>query len=347
MALLRGGKLAATAAFRAHEELQSGELVKASNTLSSIKVDGYALAKEAEEIMTRMEAVENHYRRKEEAIAGNIGQLRDTEQRMEETKRSTEAELSRRRSDLRTHRSSLQEAENRLSRAKREQKEAEDKKEKMIGVTVGVGIAGVAFSIVTFGIGSPIAVAATGACAVGAVSFADDQKKAEINIQHYRQVIRETERDIQRCTERIPQIQSEISSLTQQISALKQEASRYHDERGEMKRLIAFVKEAQVYWNDFAAATQHSARRAEMVESLTKNAQEKRFFSFFTRNSGGKRQAMSLLEAWEEVQSMVKSGSEYHFQIDFECSRCGGTFRHLPYAHNMNLVCNSCNARLY
>ena len=343
MALLQGGKLAVTAAFRAHGELQSGKLVKASNTLSGVKVDGYAVAREAQELMKRVQAVEVHYRGKEEAVARKIGQLHDEEQRMRETKRSIEAELSRRKSDLQTHRSSLREAEDDLATTMRKKEKAKDNKKKMIVTSVGVGIAGLLFTAATGGAGAPIAAAAFGACAGATVSLADDQRRAEKKIRQCREVISEAERDIRRCNERISQIERETPALTRQIEELEQEAGRYHEERGEMKGLIAFVQEAQTYWEDFAAATQHGAIRAGLVENLARKAQKRRFFSFFTRRTG-RREAMSFLEAWEEVQSIAKSGSEHLFQIDFECSQCERKFRHLPYAHDMQLVCSSCNA---
>lgn len=346
MSTIRGGTLAATAAFRAHHELQSGQLVKASNTLSSVKVDGYALAKEAQELMKRTEVVEIHYIKKEEAIARKVGQLQDEQQRKREEKWKIEAELSRKRTELRTSRSSLQTAENNLSTAKREENEAKSNKRKAIGAAVGVGVVGTLFSVVTSGIGIPFAAAAVAGCAVAASSYADNQKRAEEDIRRNRQGIQEAQREIRRCNERISQIEHETPALTRQIEELEQEAGRYHEERGEMKRLIAFLKEAQAYWEDFAAATQHGARRAELVETVAKKVQKKSFFSFFRKQPGGKRQAMSLLEAWEEVQSIAKSGSGYIFQIDFECSRCGCTFRHLPYSHNMKLICNSCNTWL-
>lgn len=344
--MLQRGNRAASAARTAHRELQSDQLEKAGNNLSIVKVDGYAAAREAEKLTVRIEAVESYLKRKEEVTARKIGQLHDKQQRKKEEKWRIEAELSRKETELRISRSSLQTAENNLSTAKRDEKEAKGNKRKAIGAAVGVGVVGTLFSVVTLGIGTPFAAAAVAGCAIVASSYADDQKRAEEDIQRNRRAILEAQRAIQRCNERISQIQRETPALTRQIEELEQEAGRYHEERGEMKRLIVFVKEAQTYWNNFAAAAQHGVRRAELVENLTKNAQKKRFFSFFRKQSGGKRQAMSLLEAWEEVQSIGRSGSEHLFQIDFECSHCGGTFRHLPYAYNMKVICSSCNIQL-
>ena len=342
MALIRKGKQAIMSAFRAHQEIRSGQLAKASTTLSHVKMDGTKLAKEAEELMTRIKAVEVHYIKKEEAISRKIGQLQDEEQRLREEKRKINNELSQKRLELNQQRRSLQEAEEELSRSKREEEEARNKKEGMIAATVVAGVGGVIFSIATLGLGTPVAVAAVAGCTIAAVNYAEQQEKAERNIRRSREVIGATEREIKRCTERISQIERDTNYLTQQIEEQEQEASYYHEERGEMKNLIVFVKEAQVYWNEFADAMKHGASRAELLENLTKKAQEKRFFGFFARRAG-KRQAMSFLEAWEDIQSKVKSGSEHLFQVDFECSRCGCSFRSLPYARNMNLVCSSCH----
>ncbi len=154
-------------------------------------------------------------------------------------------------------------------------------------------------------------------------------------MQEARQVISETVGEIKRCNDCIAQIESDSSELTRQIEELKLEASRYHEERGEIRHLIVFVNNAQNHWREFAEAT-------KLVEKLTNQAQKKCYLGFFTRGAG-KHHAMSFLEAWEEVQKLAEGGSEYIFQMDFECSHCGSHFRSLPYARNMDLVCSSCH----
>ena len=342
MALLRRGKWAVASAFRAHDELQSGRLAKASKSLSSVRKDGTKLAKEAEELTTRIQAVETHYITKERTISRKVGELQAEEQRLRQRKGIIKRQLEQKRSELSSQRSTLESAERDLATAKREQEEAKKNKEGMIAASVVTGVAGLLFSVATFGIGTPVAVAATAACAYVASDFADKQARAERDIQQSRQAICDTECAIESGKGQISQIKSEIHSLTQQIEEEEQEAARYHEERGEIRRLIAFVKEAQVYWNEFADATKHGTKRAELVEQLTKKAQEKRFFGFFARRAG-KRQAMSFLEAWEDVQRMAEGGSEHLFQMDFECSYCGCTFQSMPYAHSGNLVCGSCH----
>lgn len=342
MALIRRGKQAVKSAFRAHSELQTGQLAKASNTLSDVKIDGIRLAKEAVQLMNRIEATENHIRRKEQALCREIGRLGAEEQTLKDRKRSIEKELERKRSELRDQRQSLEEAEDKLSSAMVERQKAKKNKNKAIAASVGLGIGGVIFSVATLGLGTPIAVAGVVVGAVVADSYADEQKSAEREIEQHRQVIHETESNIESCTKQISQITSSIYSLAQQIEEQQQKAKRYHAERGEMKELIAFVKEAQSYWDEFANATKHGAGRAELIQKLTKKAQEKRWFGFFARRTG-KRQAMNFLEAWEDVKTKLESGSEHLFEIDFECSYCSRTFRSLPYVHNSKLICSACH----
>ena len=342
MALVRRGEQAVGSALRAHTEIQKGELAKASNTLLDVKMDGIKLAKEAEELMNRIQAVENHYIQREQALARKVGQLLEEKQRLSKQKMEIEAELSHKRSELRRQRQSLDNAEENLSSAKKKQEEAEGNKNAMIVASVATGVGGLVFSIATLGLGTPIAAAAVVGCAISASNYADQQKQAEREIQHFSHVIRVTEHEIESCSKRISQITSTTDSLTQQIKEQQQKATCYHEEQGEMRKLIVFVKEAQVYWNEFADATKHGAGRADLIQKLTKRAQEKRWFGFLARQSG-KRQAMNFLEAWEEVKTKLQSGSEHLFEIDFECSYCSCTFRSLPYVHNSKLICSSCH----
>lgn len=342
MALLRRGKWAVTSAFRAHEELQSGQLAKASKSLSGVKRDGTALAKEAEELIVRIQVVETHYMRKEQAISRKVGELQDREQSLREREGEIKIQLEEKISELSGQMSSQERAERELAYAKKERGDAKKKKRKMIAASVATGVAGLAFSVATIGLGTPAAVAATAVCASVASDYAGEQQRAEKDILQSKQAIRETECAIESCKEQISQMKSEIYDIIQQIEEHEQEAKHYHEERGEIRRLIAFVKEAQAYWNEFADATKHGTKRAELVEKLNRKAQEKRFFGFFARRAG-KRQAMSFLEAWEDVQRMVKGGSEHLFQMDFECSYCGCTFQSMPYSHRGNLVCSSCH----
>lgn len=329
-------------AFRAHDELQSGQLAKASKSLSSIKIDGTRLAKEAEELIIRIQAVETHYIRKEQAISRRVGELQAKEQRLSKIKERIMTQLERKSLELRSQRSTLKSAERDLDTAKREEVKAEKKKNEMVAVSVATGAAGLLFSIATLGIGLPVAVVATTACACVALDYADQQERAERAIRVTRQAICETECAIASCKGQISQIRSEIYDLTQQIEEEEQEAIRYHEERGEIRTLIAFVKEALVYWNEFADATNYANTRAELIEQLTKKAQEKRFFGFFNRRAA-KRQAMSFLEAWEDVQKIAKDGSQHLFEMDFECSSCGCTFQSMPYTQNGDLVCSYCH----
>ncbi len=72
-----------------------------------------------------------------------------------------------------------------------------------------------------------------------------------------------------------------MSSRDRLKSYIKLEASRYHEERGEIRDLTVFIKEAQMYWKQFAEATKHGTTRAELVEKLAKQAKKRRFLGFF------------------------------------------------------------------
>lgn len=340
---LRRGRRAVTTAFKAHDELRRGRLEDASKSLSTVRMDGTKLAKEAQDLIMRMEAVEFHYRDKEAAISRRVAQFKEQERRLRERKTSIESELDRKTFELSRQRSSLRETERDLARARREQEEEKKKKERMIAASVVVGVGGLLFSVATVGLGTPFAAAAVAGCALSASDHADKQKAAERNIQKSKGVITQIQSAIKTCNEQIPPIQREIQNLTQRIEEQMQEASRYHDERGDIKRMIAFVKEAQVYWSKFADATKHGTNRTELVQKLTKEVQEKRFFQFFARRQDN-RHVVSFLEAWEDIQEMVKGGSEHLFQMEFQCSHCSQLIscHCLPHAYNRRLVCRSC-----
>ncbi len=119
----------------------------------------------------------------------------------------------------------------------------------------------------------------------------------------------------------------------------KETSSLAHQHYGDIKHLIVSMKEAQVYWSQFTEATKHGAKRTELLEKLVKTAPDKNVFT----GRAGKIFVMSFLKAWEEVEKLAEAGSEHLFQMDFECSRCGHTFKSLPYVHVKDLVCSSCH----
>jgi len=106
--------------------------------------------------------------------------------------------------------------------ARKERDAAKGSKDAMIGSTVGVGVAGIVFSIATLGIGTPVAVAATTACTVSVINYAEEEAEAKRDIERYNRQISDEENDITTIRNRVASISQQNKSLQHTIQELEQ-----------------------------------------------------------------------------------------------------------------------------
>ena len=250
-------------------------------------------------------------------------------------------ELQAKESELYDLRRQLALAESNRDIARKEREAAKDKKDAMIGTAVGVGVAGVIFSVATFGIGTPVAVAATTACTVSAVNYAEKEKDAKRDIERYNRRISDVEDEITTNRNRVASISKQNESLQRTIQEQEQKCNEYQDYKKQTQNAIAFLQESRNFWGKFADGLEQRSNKAEQLHRLLEMAEEKKERSFFKR-SGSQPVVMSFIDAWERLREDVQSGSGFIYSITFTCIQCNQTTTALPFTKNKQFICAHC-----
>ena len=232
-------------------------------------------------------------------------------------------------------------AESNRDTARKERDAAKDKKDAMIGTAVGVGVAGVIFSIATLGIGTPVAVAATTACSVTAANYATKEAEANHEIESYNHKISDIRDEIAAGRSRIGSISKQNESLQRTIQEQEQKCKEYQDYKKQTQNVIAFLQESRNFWGKFADGLEQRSDKTEQLYHLIQMAEEKKERSFFKRR-GSQTKVMSFIDAWERLREDVHSGSGFIFSITFTCIQCKQTTTALPFTKNKQFICAHC-----
>ena len=232
-------------------------------------------------------------------------------------------------------------AESNRETARKERKAAKGSKDAMIGTAVGVGVAGIVFSVATLGIGTPVAVAATAACTVSAVNFAEKEEAANRDINRYNRQISDVEDEITTIRNRISSISKQNESLQRTIQEQEQKCKECQEYKKQTQNAIAFLQESQNFWGKFANALERRSDKAERLHHLLEMAEAKKERNFFKRR-GSQTVVMSFIDAWERLREDVQSGSGFMYSITFTCIQCKQTKTALPFTKNKQLICAHC-----
>ena len=232
-------------------------------------------------------------------------------------------------------------AESNRETARKERDAARGSKDAMIGTAVGVGIAGIAFSVVTLGIGTPVAVAVTTACTVSAVNFAEKEKAANRDIDRYNRQISDVEDEITTIRNRISSISRQNESLQHTIQEQEQKCKEYQEHKQQTQNAIAFLQESRNFWGKFANALELRSDKVEQLLHLLEMAEEKKERNFLKRR-GSQTVVMSFIDALERLREDVQSGSGFICSITFTCIHCGQTKTAVPFVKNKQLICAHC-----
>ena len=232
-------------------------------------------------------------------------------------------------------------AESNRETARKERKAAKGSKDAMIGTAVGVGVAGILLSVATVGIATPVAVAATAACTVSAVNFAEKEAEANRDIDRYNRQISDVEDEITTIRNRISSISQQNESLQCTIQEQEQKCKEYQEYKQQTQNAIAFLQESRNFWGKFANALELHSDKAERLLHLLEMAEEKKERNFFKRR-GSQTVVMSFIDALARLREDVQSGSGFICSITFTCIHCGQTKTALPFVKNKQFMCAHC-----
>ena len=251
-------------------------------------------------------------------------------------------DLQRKEDQLRDLQRQLSVAECSRDTARKERDEAESDKNRMIGTTVGVGVAGLLFSVATLGIGAPIAVAATTACGISASNYADKEDEAKRDIKRYNSQISDVSGGIAASRSRITHFEGQIRDLHRKVQEQEQECRGYEDDKKRIQNAIAFLQESQSFWGEFSVKLEHRSSKTERLYHLLEMAEEKKQRNFF-KHRGSQTMVMSFIDTWERLREDVQSGSGHIFSVPFTCVQCQGQFTGLPFAMGKQFECTNCH----
>ena len=331
--LKESGETSLFHARKASQKLEEGNIGAAKTSLAEAEISAGKHMKEIMYWIERYTVVQKHYQQQERDLTVSISNVLAQQESIERQKSAAETQLDCERVELSRYRSDLSSAEDRLSDAKRRAREANTGK-------VITGIAAGLLTVFTFGVAAPLAAPLAVGTVGGAIAFGQAEKEAENDIRRCRGRIEDTER-------KISQIESSISSLTSTISQLNDESSSYmsqrsrlQEENGKVKEVITFLLDAQMYGNEFFIATEGCIDCTDLTGKVTVKA-EARGYSLFDE-SGTKQMLAAFEEAWKAFEEMNEKGSNYIFEIDFQCTHCSKSYREFPHVSSGQLICSSC-----
>ena len=237
-------------------------------------------------------------------------------------------------SELFNLRGQLALAESNRDTARKERDAAKDNKDAMNRTAAGVGVAGVLFSVATFGIGTPVAVAV-------AANYAKKEAEANHEIERYNCRISDIRDEIAASRSHIASISKQNESLQRTIQEQEQKCKEYEDYKKQTHNAIAFLQESRNFWGKFADGLELRSDKTEQLYRLIQMAEEKKERGFFKRR-GSQTKVMSFVDAWERLREDVQSGSGFIFSITFTCIQCKQTTTALPFTKNKQFICAHC-----
>ena len=331
--LKESGETSLFHARKASQKLEEGNIGAAKTSLAEAEISAGKHMKEIMYWIERHTVIQEHYEQQERELTANINNVLAKQQSVESQKRDAETQLGCERNELSRHRSDLSSAEDCLSDAKRRAREANTGK-------VITGIAAGLLTIFTFGAAAPVAAPLAVGAAGGAIAFGQAEKEAENDIRRCRGRIEDTARKISNIESSISSLSSTISQLSSERSSYMSQRSRLQEEKGKMKDVISFLLDAQKYGIEFFIATEGCIDHTDLTGKVTVKA-EAQGYSLFDE-SGTKRVLATFEEAWKAFEEMNEKGSNYIFEIDFQCTHCSKSYREFPHVSSGQLICSSC-----
>ena len=232
------GELSLAHARKASQQLEEGNFGEAKTAL----------------VKAEVRAVEDYYLEEERNLTAKINNVHSRERSAESQKSAAETRLRCKRDELHRHKHELTSARDRF-------RVADEKRKANNTGTIVTGVAAGLLTVFSFGAAAPITAPFAVGATTGAIAFknaADDAKDD----------MRMSEREISGRKSKISQSESTISSLSNTISQLNAEKchyisehSRLQNEKGQIKKVIVFLKDAQTYGSNYTTTAEASIQR--------------------------------------------------------------------------------------
>lgn len=341
-ALVKKGKNCVAVVKNALDDIANGRGENASKKLSVLKDDGNLLAKEADQLAKRLEAVERFYQDKDAEILREVGNLNRKESDLQNQKSGVESQLAGQRSVLRDNESKMSSAEDSLRDAERKRRNAEEEERNIqIGATVGGAVLG----LFTGGLG--LLIGAGAGAGIGAIVNAcrDEEKDARAAVNRRRSDLDSARSAVSASESRISTIESEIRSLAGRIENLKQQSLQSHKKADQVKAGIILLKKSVEFWFLFKQLSEQGVDRTSLMQKIVSRAVEKENYAAL-QSRGSQRVVGTFLEAWESMETMAAEGGSAHMlEIEYKCARCNGNYTALPHIDGSKFVCMGCHSK--
>jgi len=300
---------------KASVEMEKGNHRAAIAQLAKAEVDAGRHMRDITDLIDCYTVMEELYKQQERELTTNINNVHAREQSVDRDICAAKVQLDSEKSELGRHTRDLSSAEGHLNYLQRKMKEEKRKAKRLKN------------RVKNF---------AKHACGK---ATSVDQAKAKV---------RRCQNGIADTKQRVCQSEGKMLSLSNTISQLHSQKSSYmtqrsclQEERGKMKEVIAFLLDAQSFWERFSAAAKNCIDRTALVGELLENA-EAHSYSLFDSN-GTKKVLATFEEAWYTFEGMNENGRSYIFKIDFQCTRCNSRYKEFPHVNNGQLICSSCH----
>lgn len=346
--LMKSGVASLEHARNAQQKIKDVQIPEAQSAVVKAAVSAGKHKKLISDLKLRCSRVEEYYKEQEDTLTKKINDVHTREKSLE-SERSTvqsqlisvQSELSSMKNQLSEHQSELSSAKSRLDDAKKKMKEAEKNRNAMIAAA---GILG----ILTFGASAAVAPIAFGA-GFGAIAFNDTKKDAEEEIRRCESSIFSAQQSISQYEGKVSTLTNSLSTLTNRLSQINSEKSKYNQQRsqiqqekGRIKKVIAFLCDAQRFGQDFSDTTEQCIDSADdMADFLRMAQQTKKEYQLFN-SQGTELDLKSFEEAWDAFEEMHTKGTNYQFNMDFNCTHCGHSRHEFPHVNVNQLICSSC-----
>ena len=282
---------------------------------------------EIQQLLERYKAVEELYKKQEDNLTAKINvdlsqempHLQSQKTAAEDEKQQLMMELSRLERNLR------------LARERYERTEQLRMGRNAAATAVAVAVIGVCLIPFTAGIG--VVIAASAVAGVGGVVVSRAASRREMD--RIEGEMNETKSRINNCESNIHSLSNKITQLDDEIQQHQLEQIRVHEARGEIKEMIVFLMDAQMFVKRYKKAIENCSTQTELVKKLDDEVEKKEYSLIDCK--GTKIVVSSFNKAWVLFREMRE-----HVQSGIDCPKCSSHCNELPYVRSGQMVCATC-----
>ncbi|KAJ7323401.1 hypothetical protein OS493_031876 [Desmophyllum pertusum] len=277
--------------------VKSGDICRSMVTLKSIKQDGLLLQREASVLLNRLRQAVGEHQQKEEGLTRQMNELYHDQMQHEKRKTELETKKSSLTNEKERSNQSKQEASRRYRQAEKEKRDAEE------NVTNWRNIGGCLFMARSLLCGNLL-------------------KKMEI-----RQMLPTEKWNVMKEISRQQTVilhgptlaflrknmlcfdslaEKNIKDILGKVENLKRRREECHKNLGDVKSMVAFIMQAETFWNEVVALTKAATVKTEHIQRIVAMA-AKQNTATILKSKGTQIMTSSFKECWMEVTEMITS----------------------------------------